>query len=35
MFNVTGGELVIIFLAALVILGPERLPEGSLGRWAR
>lgn len=29
MFNVTGGELVIIFLAALVILGPERLPEAA------
>ncbi|MCC6436410.1 MAG: twin-arginine translocase TatA/TatE family subunit, partial [Acidimicrobiales bacterium] len=29
MFNVTGGELVIIFVAALVILGPERLPEAA------
>jgi len=26
MFNVTGGELVIILVIALVILGPERLP---------
>lgn len=25
-FNVTGGEVVIIILAALVILGPEKLP---------
>ena len=29
MFNVTGGELVIIFLVALVVLGPERLPEAA------
>ncbi len=26
-FNVTGGEVVIIVLAALVILGPEKLPD--------
>lgn len=26
-FNVTGGEVVIIILAALVILGPEKLPD--------
>lgn len=26
MFNVTGGELVIILVIALVVLGPERLP---------
>ena len=29
MFNVTGGELVIVLLAALVVLGPERLPEAA------
>lgn len=29
MFNVTGGELVIIFLVALVILGPDRLPKAA------
>ena len=29
MFNVTGGELVIIFMAALVVLGPEKLPEAA------
>lgn len=29
MFNVTGGELVIIFIAALVVLGPEKLPEAA------
>ncbi len=26
MFNVTGGELVIVLIIALVVLGPERLP---------
>ncbi|MFN0027727.1 MAG: twin-arginine translocase TatA/TatE family subunit [Acidimicrobiales bacterium] len=29
MFNMTGGELVIIFMAALVVLGPEKLPEAA------
>ena len=27
MFNVTGGELVIILLVALIVLGPEKLPD--------
>ena len=27
MFNVTGSELVIILLVALIVLGPEKLPE--------
>lgn len=27
MFNVTGGEVVIILVLALVVLGPEKLPE--------
>lgn len=27
MFNVTGGEIVIIVLVALLVLGPERIPE--------
>ena len=27
MFNVTGGELIIILAVALVVLGPERIPE--------
>ena len=27
MFNITGGEMLIILLVALVILGPDRLPE--------
>jgi sec-independent protein translocase protein TatB len=26
-FNVTGGELVIILLVALIVLGPEKLPD--------
>lgn len=27
MFNVTGGEVVIILVVALIVLGPEKLPE--------
>src|SRR6478735_1156311 len=27
MFNVTGGEMLIILIVALVILGPDRIPE--------
>ena len=27
MFNLQGGELIIIALLALVVLGPEKLPE--------
>lgn len=27
MFNLTGSELVVILLVALVVLGPEKLPE--------
>ena len=26
-FNVTGGEMIVIILAALVVLGPEKLPD--------
>lgn len=35
MFNVGGGELLIIFLVALVVLGPTKLPEAArqLGKW--
>ncbi len=29
MFNVGGGELLIIFLVALVVLGPTKLPEAA------
>src|ERR1700710_2606621 len=27
MFNVTGGEVVIILILALVVLGPDKLPD--------
>ena len=27
MFNVSGGELVVILLVALIVLGPDKLPE--------
>jgi sec-independent protein translocase protein TatB len=27
MFNVTGGEVIIVLVLALVVLGPEKLPE--------
>jgi len=30
-FNLQGGELIIIALLALVVLGPEKLPEAA--RW--
>lgn len=29
MFNVGGGELLIILLVALVVLGPQKLPEAA------
>ncbi|MFO7279430.1 MAG: Sec-independent protein translocase protein TatB [Thermoanaerobacterales bacterium] len=29
MFNVGGGELLVILLIALIVLGPERLPHGA------
>lgn len=34
MFNLQGGELIIIGLVALVVLGPEKLPDAArrLGR---
>lgn len=34
MFNIGGGEMIVIFLLALLVLGPERLPKamGQLGR---
>ena len=33
--NVGGGEILVIFIAALVILGPERLPQfaNDVGKW--
>lgn len=35
MFDVGFSELVVCFLVALVVLGPQRLPEvaRTLGRW--
>jgi sec-independent protein translocase protein TatB len=34
MFNIGGGEMIAIFLLALLVLGPERLPKamGQVGR---
>lgn len=34
MFNVGGGEILVILLLALIVLGPERLPDAAkkLGR---
>ncbi len=34
MFEISFGELVLVFIVALVVLGPERLPKAaqSLGR---
>ena len=31
-FNITGGEIIIILLLALIVLGPDKLPE--FVRWA-
>ena len=31
MFNVTGGEIIIIVIVALVVLGPDRIPEVARG----
>lgn len=35
MFDIGFQELIIIFLVALLVFGPERLPEAgrTLGRW--
>jgi sec-independent protein translocase protein TatB len=34
-FNVGAGEMVVVFLLALIVLGPERLPKamGQVGRY--
>jgi sec-independent protein translocase protein TatB len=29
MFNVGGGELIVIFLVALIVLGPDKLPKAA------
>ena len=35
MFNMGGGELILVGLAALLLIGPKKLPEVAtqLGRW--
>lgn len=35
MFNVGAGEMFVVFLLALIVLGPERLPKamGQVGRY--
>jgi sec-independent protein translocase protein TatB len=36
MFDVGGGELVLLFIIGLLVLGPQRLPKvaAELGKWA-
>lgn len=34
MFNLSGSEIIVILLAALVVLGPEKLPE-AIRRFGR
>ena len=29
MFNIGGGELIVILLIALIVLGPQRLPDAA------
>ena len=29
MFNIGGGELLVIFLVALIVLGPTKLPDAA------
>jgi sec-independent protein translocase protein TatB len=29
MFNIGGGELIVILLVALIVLGPDKLPEAA------
>jgi sec-independent protein translocase protein TatB len=33
-FNLSGSEIVVILLLALIVLGPEKLPE-AIRRFAR
>ncbi len=35
MFDVGGGELILLFVIALLVLGPQRLPKvaAELGKW--
>jgi len=36
-FGINGGELIVLLVVAVVVVGPERLPHYAeqLGRWAR
>ena len=37
MFDINGGELIVLLVVAVLVIGPERLPAYAeqLGRWAR
>jgi sec-independent protein translocase protein TatB len=37
LFGLSPGELILIFLIAMIVIGPEKLPEtaASVGRWIR
>ncbi|MFS0702758.1 twin-arginine translocase TatA/TatE family subunit [Cellulomonas sp. 179-A 4D5 NHS] len=37
MFDINGGELIVLLIVAVLVIGPERLPAYAeqLGRWAR
>lgn len=36
MFDISFGELALVFIVALIVLGPEKLPKvaRTVGRWA-
>lgn len=36
MFDIGGGELILLFIIGLLVLGPQRLPKvaAELGKWA-
>lgn len=37
MFNIGGGEVVVLLLVALLVLGPDKLPDAArtAGRWMK
>jgi Tat protein translocase TatB subunit len=37
MFNLGGGEIVVLLLVALLVLGPDKLPDAArtAGKWMR